>query len=283
MNIDSRTKLYGVLGHPVEHSLSPVIHNAAFRKLGMNAVYLAFDVKPEILGLAFEGLRSLDIHGVNLTIPLKELAMDFIDEVPEDLDRAMGAINTVVNKKGVLHGYNTDGPAFLSALHEELSFNPEGKNILVLGAGGAARGVLFSLGRAHAERIFVLNRTRERAQGLVEFATTHFPATELEAVISLDELRLQKIDLVVNATSCGLKGNEEPPFDLKTLKGKASVYDLVYGTTETPLVKNAKALGLPAANGLGMLATQAALAFELWTGKKDGVRDAMKEALRSCR
>ena len=116
MPINSRTHLYGVLGDPVGHSLSPVIHNAAFAHSHLNAVYLAFHVQPGALGLAFEGMRSLGIRGVNLTIPFKEEAMDFIDEVPEDVDRAVGALNTVVNKNGQLIGYNTDGPGFLKAL-----------------------------------------------------------------------------------------------------------------------------------------------------------------------
>ena len=283
MNLDGRTQLYGVLGDPVEHSLSPLIHNAAFRRLGLNAVYLAFHVRPEMLGLAFEGLRSLDIRGANLTIPFKETALEFIDEIPEDVDRAIEAINTVVNKDGKLHGYNTDGQGFLTALHEELKFNPEGKNALVLGAGGGARSVVFSLARAHAERVFILNRTRERAEGLAEFAGPHFPETDVEVVSSRDELSSQKIDLVVNTTSCGMKGNPENPFDLKQLKKEAAVYDLVYSPAETPFLKSAKALRWPSANGLGMLANQAALSFELWTGKKEGVREAMREALRSCR
>ena len=281
MNINGETQIYGVLGNPVRHSLSPLIHNAAFRALGLNAAYLAFPVEPQALALAFEGIRSLELKGVNLTIPFKEEAMDFIDEVPEDVDRAIGAINTVVNKKGELIGYNTDGPGFLTALAEELHFNPAGKNILVLGAGGAARGVVFALARTGTARIFIHNRTRPRAEGLVEFAAPHFPETQMEPVISLDELRLQTIDLVVNTTPCGMNGNEEMPFDLKLLKKEASVYDLVYSPGETPFLKSAKALRWKSANGLGMLTAQAALSFELWTGKKEGVRAAMTEAVQS--
>jgi shikimate dehydrogenase len=282
LDIDSRTQLYGVLGHPIDHSLSPVIHNAAFRKLGINAVYTAMHVQPEALGLAFEGLRALEVRGANLTIPFKETAIEFIDEIPEDVDRAMGAINTIVNVKGQLHGYNTDGPGFLQSLHDDLRFNPEGKTILVLGAGGAARSVVFALARAHSERILILNRTRERAEGLAEVAKPFFPETSVEAVFSLDELRLQSIDLVVNTTSCGMKGDKEMAFDLSTLKRPGAVYDLVYSPLETPLLKSARALKWNATNGLGMLVNQAALAFALWTGKKDGVANAMREALDTC-
>ena len=282
MDLNSKAQLYGILGDPIEHSLSPLIHNAVFRRFELNAVYLAFRVAPEALGLAFEGIRALGIRGVNLTNPFKQTAIEFIDEIPEDLDRATGAINTVVNRDGQLYGYNTDGVGFLTSLKEDLNFDPEGKTALVLGAGGSACGVVFSLARAHADRIVVLNRTQERAQGLTDFAQPYFPETEIQALQSLDELEGQKIDLVVNTTSCGMKGNAGSPMDLKRLKNKASVYDLVYAPSETPLLKSAKTLGWPAVNGLGMLAAQAALSFELWTGKKEGVREAMREALKTC-
>ena len=309
MDLNSRTQLYGVLGDPIEHSLSPLIHNAAFRHFKLNAVYLAFRVAPEALGLAFEGLRAMEIRGVNLTIPFKQTAIEFIDEIPEDLDRATGAINTVVNRDGELYGYNTDGVGFLTSLQEDLRFDPEGKTALVLGAGGSSCGVVFALARAHADRILVLNRTQERAQGLKDFAQPYFPETEIAVLGAPDELGLEKIDLVVNTTSCGMipppvsrrgaplhaqgapsaretgggmKGNADMPLDLKRLKNKASVYDLVYAPAETAFLKSAKELGWPAVNGLGMLAAQAALSFELWTGKKEGVREAMREALKTC-
>ena len=282
MDLNSQTQLYGILGDPIEHSLSPLIHNAAFRRLEMNAVYLAFRVDPDTLGLAFEGIRALGIRGVNLTIPFKQTAIEFVDEIPEDVDRATGAINTVVNRDGMLYGYNTDSAGFLTSLKEDLHFNPEGKSVLVLGAGGSAAAVAFSLARAHAEHLMIHNRTAERAEGLKDFAQPYFPETEIEALPSLDEAYSRKIDLVVNTTSCGMKGNAGSPIDLKHLKSKVSVYDLVYSPQETALLKTAKELGWSAANGFGMLAAQAALSFELWTGKKDGVREVMREALKSC-
>ena len=282
MNLSSKTQLYGILGDPIEHSLSPLIHNAAFQRLDLNAVYLAFRVAPEALGLAFEGIRSLGIRGVNITIPFKQTAIEFIDEIPEDLDRATGAINTIVNRDGQLYGYNTDGVGFLTSLKEDLHFDPKGKTVLVLGAGGSACSVVFSLARAHAEHIVIYNRTQERAQGLTDFVQAYFPETEIETISALDEVYSQKIDLVVNATSCGMKGNAGSPVDLKRLKHKTSVYDLVYAPSETMLLNSAKELGWPAVNGLGMLAAQAALSFELWTGKKEGVRETMWEILKTC-
>ncbi len=278
--IDSQTQLYGVLGNPIRQSLSPQLHNAAFKQLGMNCAYMAFEVDPNALALAFEGIRSLGIRGVNLTIPFKELALDFIDEIPEDLDRATGAINTVVNKDGQLLGFNTDGPGLLRALKEELNFNPDGKSILILGAGGAARGALFALARANADIVRIHNRTAERAEGLAEYAQTYFPETEISAA-SAEDVSRERFDLVLNATSVGMK-SQHSPMELKNLHQPKAAYDLVYTPRETVWLKEAKKLGIPCANGLGMLANQAALSFELWTGRNDAVREIMHKELLNC-
>ena len=282
LKIDGHTQVYGIFGNPIEHSLSPTLHNPVFKKLGMNAVYLPFKIAPESLGLAFEGMRSLGIRGVNITIPFKEDALNYLDEIPEDMDRLTGAVNTVVQKDGQLLGYNTDGPGFITALKDELSFKPEGKDILIVGAGGAARGVLFALARAGVERIFILNRTHDRAQGLAEYAAQYFSETEIVSVSSASELPPKSLDLVVNATSCGMKGNQLP-LEWNEIKQPKAAYDLVYTPRETPWLKQAKKLGISCANGLGMLTEQAALSFELWTGKKEGVREAMREAVASCK
>ena len=282
LKIDPKTKLYGIFGNPVEHSLSPLLHNAAFKHLKMDCVYMAFRIDPNSLALAFEGMRSLNIHGVNVTIPFKEDAVNLVDEIPEDFDRLTGAINTVSLKDGKLFGYNTDGPGFLQALQEELSFRPEGKDVLVLGSGGAARGVVFALARRGVDRIFIYNRSHERARGLAEYAATHFLETEFQCIESPDALPSSKLDLVVNATSCGMKSNKDLPMEWARLGKPKAAYDLVYTPSETPWIKEAKKIGIPSANGLGMLVAQAAISFECWTGKKEGVREAMREALEAC-
>ncbi|MBI2095471.1 MAG: shikimate dehydrogenase [Candidatus Omnitrophica bacterium] len=274
--------VYGIFGNPVAHSLSPHLHNTLFGAFGINAVYAAFPVGRRSLGMAFEGMRALGIRGVNLTIPFKEEALNFIDEIPEDLDRCVGAINTVVNREGRLFGYNTDGRGFLTAAREELGFNPEGKKVLVLGAGGAARGVGSALAIAHAEALWFYNRTLSRAGGLADYLTGYFPETQIKALGSPENLPAQKIDLVVNATSCGMRAGDPSPFDFRFLEGKAAVYDLIYSPAETIFLKDARRLGFPVANGLGMLAAQAALSFELWTGRHDGVREKMLETLKAC-
>ncbi|HTL69942.1 MAG TPA: shikimate dehydrogenase [Candidatus Eisenbacteria bacterium] len=277
--IDAETRLYGIFGDPVRHSLSPVLHNALFRARGLNAVYLAFTVEKAALGLAFEALRSLGMRGVNLTIPLKEEALNHIDEIPEDIDRAVGALNTVVNRDGVLYGYNTDVPGFLAALRDELGFNPAGRSVLVIGAGGAARGAAFALAHAGAARVCLTNRTEGRAEGLAEHLAGHFPETEFEAVRA-GALTGESFDLAVNATACGMKPGDPSPFDLSTLNKAGAAYDLIYKPAVTPFLESARRLKIPTANGLGMLASQAALSFALWTGQAEGVREAMMETLK---
>ena len=282
VKVNASTELYGIFGNPVRHSLSPLIHNTLFQQFKLNAVYLAFQVEKEQLSLAFEAVRSLGIRGVSVTIPHKESATNFMDEIPEDLDRCVGAINTVVNKHGKLYGYNTDNPGFLSALKDELGFDPEGKSVLVLGAGGAARGVVSALAHAEADRIMIHNRTHERARGLKDYMSGYFPDTEIDSLDSLEAVRGEKIDLVVNTTSVGMGSADPSPLNLDLLAKPAVVYDLVYSSPRTCFLEQAKGLGWPFANGLGMLAAQAALSFELWTGRGEGVREAMLEILRKC-
>jgi len=154
---------------------------------------------------------------------------------------------------------------------------------LVLGAGGAARAAVFAMARSRAKKIWIYNRTLERAQGLMDYATTYFPETEIDLPLAADDLKHEKIDLVINATACGLQPTDGSAFDLRKLGSKPAVYDLIYSPAETALLKQARELGLAAVNGLGMLAAQAALSFELWTGEKDGVRQAMMETLKKWR
>lgn len=282
LTINAQTQLYGILGNPVRHSLSPMIHNSLFEKLKINAVYLAFEIEKNSLGLAFEAMRGMGMRGANITIPFKEEAVNFIDEIPEDVDRRIGAINTVVNRDGGLFGYNTDMAGFLMALKEELGFNPEGKKILVLGAGGAARAVVFALARTHADQILIHNRSEGRAEGLSDYVSEYFHETEIDVIPSLDLADEMHPDLVVNATSSGMKEPDVAPMDLRALSRPVCVYDLIYSPIETEFLKQAKTLGWPRTNGLGMLAAQAALSFELWTGKKEGVREDMLEELKKC-
>lgn len=277
--LGAHTALYGIFGNPVRHSLSPALHNAAFAQAGLDAVYLAFEVPQGLLGSAFEAMRGMGMAGANVTIPFKEEAIEFVDEIPEDLDRCIGAINTVVNRGGTLYGYNTDGPGLLLALQEELNFSAEGKSVMILGSGGAARGAAFALARAGARGIYLLNRTKERAEGLAETMDVHFPETDIEPLGSLADVKGEKVDLVLNATSLGLKKGDPSPIDLGQIAGKPAVYDMIY-SGQTALLADASKRGLVHAGGLGMLVNQAAIAFKHWTGQIDGVREVMSKAVR---
>lgn len=281
-SINTSTKLYGLIGNPVSHSLSPLMHNSVFEELKLNSVYLAYAVDPACLGMAFEGLRALGAQGWNITIPFKESSLEFIDEVPEDIDRCVGAINTVVNSSGQLIGYNTDVPGFLYALHEDLKFNPEGKTAFVLGAGGAGRAVLFGLAYSHAEKIIIYDCDLSRSAGLKHMLEPHFPKTKIISLRDLKDIRSENPDLLVNATFCGMKASDPRVFDLETLFKPCAVYDLIYNPFETKLLQQARELKWSFVNGLGMLAAQGALSFEKWTGCKEGVRERMLETLKSC-
>ncbi|MCG3176238.1 MAG: Shikimate dehydrogenase (NADP(+)) [Candidatus Omnitrophica bacterium] len=277
--IDATTALYGIFGDPVEHSLSPLIHNTIFGEQGINAVYLAFRVERSRLGLAVEAMRSMGMRGANITIPHKEQVLQYLDEIPEDVDRCIGAINTIVNRDGRLYGYNTDGAGFLQSLRLDLGMDIRSRAVLMLGAGGSGRGVAAAMAAAGAGQLHILNRTPDRAHGLAEYLAGYFPETDIEAVSSIEELQGERLDLVVNTTSLGMKPGDSLPVDLKRLGGHPKVYDLVYAPAQTPLLKQAAALGLERANGIGMLASQAALAYGLWTGRQDGVRERMMEIL----
>lgn len=261
--IDGRTAVYGVIGHPIKHTLSPVLHNAVFAHRGVNAVYLPFEVGPDNLYGAIEGFRSLGIKGLNITLPHKEQAMHYIDTTPNLVDRAIGAVNTLVLTDGRSLGFNTDGPGFLSDLKDQFSFEPEGRTALVIGAGGAARAVIFSLLEANLQKLFIINRTPDRAKGLAEYAFQYFPDRDIEAVVSIDDLP-GKVDLIINSTSCGMNEQDPFPVDPDVLARAERAYDLIYSPEETKFLKEARRRGLPASNGIGMLIHQACVAHRLW-------------------
>lgn len=283
--VDARTRLFAVLGWPVAHSLSPVLHNAALRAVGYNAVYVACAVPPASLGAAMDGVRALGIDGVNITVPHKEAVMAHLDWV-DPAATEVGAVNTVVNRDGRLLGYNTDGAGFLAAL-EEAGFAPAGCAALVLGAGGAGRSVAVALARAGARRLWIANRTLERAVMLAG-AVARLPgaAATVEA-LPLDHDALRAIapeaDLVVNCTSVGLgrHGAAQSPWDgFRFLRPGTLVMDLIYNPERTAFLAGAEAAGLRAVNGLGMLVHQAALAWERWFGRPGPV-EVMRAAARA--
>jgi len=266
LKITSRTNLYAIIGDPIGHSLSPVMQNAAFKASGLDAVYIALRVESSMLRQAIEGFRAINILGFNVTIPHKVAVMKYLDEL--DVSAAtIGAINTVVNRWGKLIGYNTDGSGALAALHEA-GVDPQGRRILLLGAGGAARALAFSLAQT-AERIIILNRTVSKAESLAEEVRQITGANVTHR--KLDPLALSEeaasADLLVNTTSVGMHPRpEETLVDAKLLRPSMVVFDVVYSPPETRLLREAREVGAKPVGGLGMLIHQGAEAFKLWTG-----------------
>ncbi len=269
MNISSTTRTYAIFGHPVKHSLSPVMHNAAFKELDMDGVYVAFDVAPENIGMAINGIRSLGISGVNITIPHKESVMNHLDEISDDA-KLVGAVNTISNERGRLIGYNTDVNGLLRAIRDVLNFTPDEKKVLLIGAGGAARAVIAGLGRSGASEIVIVNRTLLKAERLADEFSGHFSKVDIKAVMLEDdkEVRrhIQECDILINASSAGMKEKNLLKLPLHLLCRTAVVYDLVYDPRDTQLVKDAREIGISASSGLSMLLFQGAEAFEIWNG-----------------
>lgn len=253
--IDGRTKVFGILGRPVEHSLSPAMHNAAFRALGINAVYVAFPVVD--LKQAVAGLRGLQIGGVSVTIPFKEEIIPLLDELDPQA-ASMGAVNTVVHRKGRLTGYNTDWLGAMAALQEKAAIF--GKHFLILGAGGAARAIAFGI-KAEGGRVSLTDIDEGRAAALAgEFAVEGLP---------LDALSQCPATILINATPVGMAPQEaDIPIDPKLLSRFELVMDIVYRPLETRLLREAQAQGCLTIDGLQMLIHQGAAQFELWTAKK---------------
>ena len=276
--IGNRTGVVGILGHPVGHSLSPRMHNAAFSAQGVDMVYLAFDVPPERLSEAVMGLRALSFRGANVTIPHKETIAGLLDEV-EATARRIGSVNTVVNEQGRLLGYNTDKGGFAAALHGIRPGGAAGLTCYVAGAGGAARAVVAALMEEGAGEILVYNRTFERAAALCVQAaswgnTPCIPVAEEDAAAGA-----AAADLLVNATSVGLTSSvKESAIPVDILHSQHTVVDLVYGPSPTALVREAKARGASAIDGKEMLVMQAAGSYELWTGRRAPI-DVMRRSI----
>jgi shikimate dehydrogenase len=264
---DAKTGLFGIIGHPVGHSLSPAMHNAAFMAMGLNAAYLAFDVTD--LDAALAGIRGLGIKGVSVTIPHKEAVLRFLDEI-DPVAHKIGAVNTIVNRSGHLSGMNTDCTGALSAIEEVIPVR--GRKVLVLGAGGAARAVCAGLADRGAA-VHVANRTPERAMALAKaFGLTWSGFERLGDI---------EADILINTTSIGMRpGYNETPMAKGLLMSFEVVMDIVYSPLKTRLLKEAEDAGCKTINGLRMLLYQAEAQFEIWTGQK-APREAMEGALKT--
>jgi shikimate dehydrogenase len=278
----------GVFGDPVAHSLSPQMQNAALESLGVKERYGRFQIGTDELDTGLELIRRLNFIGINLTLPHKTTGLPLMDEV-NDAARKSGAINTVLVEGEKLLGFNTDGPGFLQAIRSEFSVDLRDLRVLLLGAGGGAgRAIAVQCALENCERLVLVNRTLEKAQDLAKELTPYFsgsrvlgPVARLQA-IPWDEaslrFQLANTDLVVNATSVGMKRSDPPLLPASLLAPHLMVYDTIYTPARTPLLAAAADAGALGANGLSMLLHQGALSFEIWFGRKAPL-DVMRAAL----
>jgi len=261
-------KTVAIIGYPLGHTISPAMHNAAYKHLGLDYEYIPLEVPPEDLSKAVEGLRALHFAGFNVTIPHKEAIVPYLDEVTK-LARRIGAVNTVQNQEGKLIGYNTDGPGFVESLKAEAGFDPKGKKVVILGAGGAGRAVAVSLAQEGAQTIYLYDVLLKKAQNLAEYLSDNFNSSIQALPLASLPASLTKSQLLVNCSPLGMhpKTDESPLPENIQLHKKLTVYDLVYNPKETKLLQQAKEVGAKAVSGLGMLVRQGALAFTVFTGK----------------
>lgn len=275
--ISGKTAIYGIFGHPVEHTFSPGMHNSAFEKLGMDACYVPFAVPPQNLEHAMRAVVPLGLCGLNITVPHKERVLAFLDELSEEA-RLIGAVNTIEIKKGRLIGHNTDGRGFLRSLREDGGLDPEGKIFLFIGSGGAARAVSFSLALAGAAAIVIRDLDARKASLLAHDIREK---TGVRAVTIEREMLAEHAadaDCLINASPLGLRKTDPLPVPAEFIRRKHLICDLVYNPPETALLRVAKQLHAKRLSGLGMLLYQGVIAFEIWTGKKAPVL-IMKNAL----
>ncbi len=270
MRLTGTTRLAVVIGRPVRHSLSPVLHNAAFAATGLDWVYVALEVGAGRGAAAMDAVRTLGIAGVSVTMPLKAEVAAAVDRLGPSAE-ALGAVNCVVATDGELTGHNTDGGGLLSALAADPGFDPRGSSCVVVGAGGAARAVILALALAGAEVVTVVNRDPGRAARAAGLAGAAGRVGRVSDIAGAD--------LVVQATPLGMDPRRDPlPFPADLMAPGQILADLIYHPGETPLMAAVRARGVTAVNGSGMLLHQAALAFELWTGETAPL-DAMAGAL----
>ncbi len=281
--ISGKTKICAIIGDPIEHTMSPVMHNAAFKKLGLDYLYVPFRVRKEELAKAIEGIRALNIKGFNVTIPHKVAVIPMLDGL-DPLAEKIGAVNTVVNNDGDLRGYNTDATGFLQALLER-GVEPRGKNVVVLGAGGASRAISYILAEREAQ-LTILNRQLEMdwAEELAAQISDGFEMEVKALELNFENLTmaLDRADLLINATSVGMSPDSEgTPVPARLLKTELVVFDIVYNPIKTRLLKEAEAAGARTIGGIDMLAWQGAMAFEKWTGQPAPLALMRKEAIKA--
>jgi shikimate dehydrogenase len=280
MRISGQTRPYAVLGHPIGHSLSPVMHNAAFEALGMDAIYLAFDVPPDRLMDTLTALKSLGFGGVNLTIPLKETAFAGLTDL-DDTARRFRAVNTVRFTPDGFQGFNTDGQGILRALRESFDLQLRGCDVFILGCGGAGRAVALMCAVEGASQIRLADRTPARALRVAEEIRLLAPQIPVSTGSLADAPHAcHSAQLAIQATSVGLKPGDPSLLPPEAFRSDQWAYDLIYHVPETPWMAAAAQAGAQTANGLGMLLHQGAEAFTIWTQREAPV-NVMRRALEN--
>ena len=279
------TLLAGIFGYPIRHSISPAMHNAAFQHIGVDAVYEAWETAPDDLAEGVAALRGENYLGANVTVPHKQAVMEHLDDIDE-LAARIGAVNTIVNRNGRLVGSNTDALGFINSLRSEAEVNPAGLEVVLIGAGGAARAAAYALAQEKTSALTIANRTVERAESLaVEISRTGIETTAFSINSSEFLSACGRADLIVNSTSVGmLHGPAEgkSPIPAAVVNSESVVYDMVYNPPDTPLLADAERAGAKCVGGLPMLVYQGAAAWSRWTGRKapvDVMFKAAKEAL----
>ncbi len=278
---DELTKLVGLFGHPVEHSFSPVMQEAAFKHLGLNYRYLLFDIQTQNLKKALDSLVPLGFQGINITLPHKKRAMAFLDRITDEV-KVIGAVNTVLVERGKLIGHNTDGKGFIASLEKGARVKLKNKKVVILGAGGAAHAIATELALAKVGRISIFNIVLYEAKDLAIRIKRYVPDSVTEFFLLkpsaiLDE-KIRDADIIINATSVGLKPTDPLLVNPFVLEKRHLVCDVIYNPPKTKLLAAAEKRKARTINGLGMLVYQGAICFELWTGKKAPVQ-IMKKAL----
>ncbi|MDH3678118.1 MAG: shikimate dehydrogenase [Nitrosopumilus sp.] len=268
------SKTFAVIGDPINHSLSPNIHSAAFRELNLDCSYIAYRIPKGELNEGIDALKKIKIDGFNVTIPHKVEMMKYLDKIDESCS-VIGAVNTVTNNAGILKGFNTDMDGFLEPFWKR-KIKVQGTKVLLLGAGGAARAIVAGLAKENAEKLTIVNRTLEKANNLRLFANKIGLDSNSIHIKNLGD-DLEDYDIIVNATSIGLQ-NEPSPVNFKSIKPKTIVYDIVYMPMNTDFLKKAKEKGATIIYGYEMLLGQATRAFEIWHGI-EAPYNAMKKAL----
>lgn len=267
-------KSFAVIGDPIDHSLSPNIHSAAFRELNLDCSYIAYRIPQGELSEGIEGLKKIKINGFNVTIPHKIEMMTYLDKIDESCS-LIGAVNTVTNNEGILKGYNTDMDGFIEPFKKK-NLKIKDSKVLLLGAGGAARAIAAGMSKEKAKEITIVNRTESNANTLLEF-TSKIGLNGNVMTINEAERKINEYDVIINATSIGLR-NEPSPISLEEITQNTIVYDIVYMPMNTDFIKKAKEKGATIIFGYEMLLGQAVRAFEIWHDMK-APYNAMKKAL----